>query len=80
MTDAEIGEGQVKRMLARRRPFFARESVRELTAVVGEDRFDVHRRDLVEATQKVCAAGVGLMAVRAPVDPARGTRSMATSR
>ena len=47
MIYAEVYAGQVKCMLARRSPFLAGESVRELTAVVGEDRLDVHRRGLV---------------------------------
>ena len=73
MIDAELGADQIERMLARRRPFLTRESVRERTAAVGEDRLDVHSRGLVEAAQKVGAAGVCLIAVGAHVDPARGT-------
>ncbi len=47
MIYAEIYAGQVKCMLARRCPFLAGELVRELSAVVGEDRLDVHRRGIV---------------------------------
>ena len=73
MIDAELCADQIERMLARRRLFLARESVRELTAVVSEDRLDVHRPGLVETAQKVGAAGVCLIAVGAHVDPAPGT-------
>jgi len=58
MIDAELCAGQVKCMLARRNPFLASESVRELTAVIGEDRLDAHRRGVFQAAQKVGAAAV----------------------
>ncbi len=50
---------------------FAREAVRKLAAVVGQDVFDRHRSNALEPAQEVCAADLGLIAIGAKVDPAR---------
>ncbi len=73
MFDLQCFASQVKFMLARRRFGCARKAVGELTAVVGEDDLDLHRRGALEAAHEVGAAGLSLVAVGAHKDPARGT-------
>ena len=64
--------GHIEHMAARGRPGLAGEAVGELAAVVGQDVLDFHGCDALEAAQEVDAAGLGLVAVAAHVDPARG--------
>ena len=70
--DGQLLAREVKDMLAR--SLFARagKAVRELDGVVGQKRLDHHRCDASEASQEVRAAGLGLVAVSAKVDPSRG--------
>ena len=70
--DVELGAGDVKGVIARGLFAGARESIRELSAVVGQDLLDDHRCDALEPAQEVRAAGLGLIEVGAKVDPARG--------
>ena len=70
--DAQQYAGQVERMLTRSGLGGACKTVRELAAVVGEDGLDLHRRGLLVPAHEVGAAAVGLVAVAAHEDPARG--------
>ena len=63
--------GHIEHMAARRCPGLAGEAVGELAAVVGQDVQDSHGGDALQAAQEVDAAGLGLVAVAAHVDPAR---------
>ena len=72
MFDAQGDATHVEGVAARGDPVLAGETVRELAAVVGEHLLNSHRGGLLEATKKVGAAGLGLVAVDAKEHPARG--------
>ena len=59
-------------MLARSLFAHAGKAVGELAGVVGQKRLDHYRCDALEASQEVRAAGPGLVAASAKVDPSRG--------
>jgi len=70
--DAHRRAGHIEHVAARGRAGLAGEAVGELAAVVGQDVLDFHGCDALEAAQEVDAAVLGLVAVAAHVDPARG--------
>ena len=70
--DAHRRAGHIEHMAARGRAGLAGEAVGELAAVVGQDVLDFHGCGALEAAQEVDAALLGLVAVAAHVDPARG--------
>ena len=72
MLDGQLLAREIKDMLARSSFARAGRAVRELAAVVRQKRLDHHRCDASEASQEVRAAGLGLVAVSAKVDPSRG--------
>src|ERR1700712_5193492 len=70
--DSQRLAGEGKHMLTRSLLASAGKTIRELAAVVGQQRLDHHRCYPPEASQEVGAADLGLIAVGAKVDPARG--------
>ena len=63
---------KIEKVLARSLFASAGRAVGELAGVVGQKRLDHHRCDALEASQEVCAADLGLVAVSAKVNPSRG--------
>lgn len=61
-----------KWFLFRRLPHRDRQTVIELSAVVGERLRDLHQRLLVQSFQIVDAAGLALVGIYEPEHPARG--------
>ncbi len=73
MLDAQQYPLTIKPVVARRFLCLAGETVGELTAIVGERFDDFHRRDCLEATEKVRAADLVPVVVDTQKRPARRT-------
>lgn len=71
--DAKLSVDEVKGVLARGLLVGTGESIRELAAVVGQHLLNHHGCSAFESPQEVCAAGLGLVAINAKVDPSRRT-------
>jgi hypothetical protein len=71
--DAHLGAVDIKGVRVRGKLIPGCKTIRELTPVVCDNLFDLHRSLLFQSAQKVGAADIRLVRVNAEIDPARCT-------